>query len=179
MLNKYCDESCSPVFSLAKEYQISAELCCDHRQLQSAVLLSALAIEIGLKSFISKRVKTKIGENKYIINSGVKGKRTHDLVGIFNKIDPQIRREIENEYFKIKNESFKEKIEKYSFYFTNMRYRYEKGSVSVISSETVEFSSVFLVLAENIHLNLAPKIIKPTPEQLKEFERYINEYINY
>jgi hypothetical protein len=76
------------VWNTGNTYQDAANLCLDKNLIWAAAINAALSIEIYLKSFLSKQVLVEVFGG--IANQGFsKSPKGHDLLELFQKIDPR------------------------------------------------------------------------------------------
>ena len=119
------------VWLLGKEYQEAAEALEQELKLWPAAILSALAIEIFLKSFSAKR-------NRF---GFIKTNHGHTLKGLFNKISADEQASILAASKEINpSVDLMASLNKFNDLFTAARYRYEESSVSSVGNDIVHFS---------------------------------------
>lgn len=119
------------VWNSADQYIQSAEILFDNKRLHSAVVLSALAIELLLKSFLSVREAPWTARTKF----------GHSLVDLFLKLEPKDRLDLEH-YMEAEEEelSLDEGINRFSTTFIEIRYPHEPQSQKSYGSDIIYFS---------------------------------------
>ena len=120
----------------------------------AAAINAALALEIYLKSFLSKEVLTSVGSGVNMVTA--KTERGHNLVELYNKIPANIQDLIISCSLAINpNIELLKSLEKFKDYFFNARYCYELESIKSVDSSVVDLAShmylVLLKVAETTH----------------------------
>lgn len=119
------------VWLQGREYVEAAEVLLDYNRLPSAAILSALAIEIFLKSFLA--IKDEYGKSKTA--SG------HALVNLYEKFDAQDNLDLIESMRQINPEvDILENLQKFDGTFTKFRYRYEPNGLYSVGSDIVYFA---------------------------------------
>ena len=116
------------VWSLGKQYVEAAEVLLDTNRLLQAAVLSALALEIFLKSFLVTnndrgRSITKRGHDLPDLLKLLPAHDKDDLLTTFQQIDPKT--------------DLPDALLKFNDVFTKARYFYEPGSPFSVSSEVI------------------------------------------
>ncbi|VXC30350.1 conserved hypothetical protein [Pseudomonas sp. 8Z] len=121
------------VWEEADEYEHVSRLCLEQKLYWPSIVNAALAVEIYLKSFISKDCFTPAfgGPVNHVFAEKVNG---HSLLDLYSKIHPSMIEKIN-----LLNQSkfdIPKILEKYNFAFTRYRYSYEAES-PVIADDTL------------------------------------------
>lgn len=154
------------VWELGNEFQTAAALLCQESKEKNLLWVAAVnasfAIELYLKSFLAERKETgtgiEIDGGFEIMQYNSSSQRGHDLLDLYNKIDPVYRSHIEATFKNLfPGTDFIKEFEKYKDYFMGARYRYEKGAVGCVSGEVICFSEelkkVVFEVARRMHKN--------------------------
>lgn len=128
------------VWETANEYQEAATICEKNLKMWAAAINAALAIEIYLKSFLSKKILVSILGG--IMNQGFsEAEKGHNLIDLYNKIDPSIQKIIKKESKKLDSKmDFLKRLNKYKDVFKQARYRYEQNSKKMIDNGIVRLA---------------------------------------
>ena len=114
-----------------REYLEAAEVLLDTNRLPAAAILSALAIEIFLKSFLATRDQ----------RGNATAPNGHGLVALFGKFEPTDAAELLTCLQEVNAEAdLRSSLSKFDGTFTKYRYRYEPGAMYSVSSEIIYFS---------------------------------------
>jgi hypothetical protein len=150
------------IWSNGNDYQAAADLLNNHRDLGwAAAINAALAIEIYLKSFLAKEVRSS-WDDGVIYQSASECERGHDFVQLFNKIDPTLKhlllQEFKNLYPEVELAS---QLEKYKDYFFRARYRFEPDSRGNIDNGVVFLANKFKEVIFKVAEHTDPTYKKP------------------
>lgn len=124
-----------------------------------ACVLSGLAIELFIKSFLakddSKLITTLNGIDMY--SGAVTAERGHFLDELFSKIEPSLRQVILDTSERLNpGYPLEQKLIDYAAYFFKGRYDYEAGSLGIMRLEVLDAAEHF----ERICTELLPKVVK-------------------
>ena len=116
------------VWSLGKQYVDAAQVLLDANHLLQAAVLSALALEILLKSFLAENNElgksiTKQGHDLPCLFAHLNSNDKADLLAAFQSIDPKT--------------VLPQALTKFTGIFTKARYFYEPSSPRGVSSEVI------------------------------------------
>lgn len=151
------------VWKVANDYQISASLLND-KSLEKgsdpgygwvAGINAAIALEIYLKSFLSKERQTPVGVGGiYQLSSEVTF--GHNLPKLFQKTDSTFQTELKASYAKLyPSRELEKSLERYKEDFIDGRYMFESGSRGRYDNDIVYFAeemrSVVWDVAEKLH----------------------------
>ena len=140
------------VWSLGNEFQAAASLLNEESIKDKekniawvAAVNASFAIELYLKSFLAKREETgtgiKIDGGFEIMQYNSASDRGHDLLTLYNKIDPKYQGYIDAVFQELfPDTDYIKEIERYKDYFMGARYRHEKGAVGYVTNEVVYFA---------------------------------------
>jgi len=129
------------VWSLGREYVESAEILLDYNRIQPAAVLSALATEIFLKSFLATLHKTGRATTEH----------GHSIVTMFERISPVLQDELLACSADIDAAvDLVTELKKHDGIFVSARYWYEPTAPISVGSDVVYFArhlceSVFLL----------------------------------
>lgn len=144
------------VWQMANEYQEAASLCDQNHVGWPAAINAALAIEIYLKSFLSKEVRVQINDLG-VSQSFKKTERGHDLFDLFKRIEPDLQFHLTEQYALIDSKNIlPDLLKKHKDIFFNARYAYEKDAIKMVGNDVVHLAEA---MKETV-LNVA-KIVHP------------------
>lgn len=129
------------VWSQGRDYVESAEILMDYNRIQPAVVMSALATEIFIKSFLAARHKTGRASTEH----------GHSIVTMFERISPELQSELLASSADIDPAiDLVSEIKKHDGIFVSARYWYEPTAPISGGSDIVYFArhlceSVFLL----------------------------------
>jgi HEPN domain-containing protein len=119
------------VWLQGREYIESAEILLDCNRVQPAAVLSALAIEIFVKSFFA----TRHASGHATTDHG------HDVVSMFSRIDSQLQAELLTCSREVNSQiDLMAELRKHDGIFVSARYWYEPTATRVLGSDVVYFS---------------------------------------
>ncbi|NBA96835.1 hypothetical protein [Pseudomonas sp. R5(2019)] len=148
------------VIEQGRAYLTAALLIEQHgttQQWRPACVLSGLAMELFIKSFLAKddsRFMTTLN-GVDIFNGAVAAEHGHFLDKLFKKIEPSWRQAILDTSERLnRGYPLEQKLKDYAGYFFNARYGYEAGSIGVMRMEVLDAAEHF----ERICTELLPKV---------------------
>lgn len=119
------------VWLQGREYLDAAEVLLDTNRLPAAAILSALAIEIFLKSFLATRDQ----------RGNATAPNGHGLVSLFGKFQAADATELLTCLQQVNAKAdLPSSLSKFDGTFTRYRYRYEPGAMYSVSSDIVYFA---------------------------------------
>jgi hypothetical protein len=141
------------IWDNGNDYQAAADLLNDNGLGWAAAINAALAIEIYLKSFLAKEVRSSWDEG-VIYQSASECERGHDFVKLFDKIEQPLQQLLLDEFNNIHPEvDLVKQLDKYKDYFFRARYRFEPDSRGNIDTGVVflanKFRNVIFKVAEH------------------------------
>lgn len=144
------------VWHVANEYQSAAVLCHQNNFYWAAAINAALAVEIYLKSFISKEVLIPVYGGLANL-SFAEEKRGHDLYSLYNQIDEKIR----NIILEVNADAYdlSEILKIHKDTFMRSRYSYEENSPQAINGSIVPFSGHMRSLVIEVAKKTNPKFV--------------------
>ncbi|AJZ96906.1 hypothetical protein PFLUOLIPICF7_01720 [Pseudomonas simiae] len=130
----------------------------DTQLYRPACVLSGLAIELFIKSFLAKDDSTLIttfnGIDMY--SSAVAAEHGHFLDKLFDKIEPSMRQAILDTSERLyPGYPLEQKLKDYAGYFHKGRYDYESGSLGIMRMEVLDTAEHM----EQICTELIPKVV--------------------
>ena len=140
------------IWSIANEYQESSEILVASKK-WSACLLASLSLEIYLKSFLSQKVVIQDGDSAFF-QVFRKTKRGHELITLFDMIEVEYQDKLIHGYSIInKEQTLKERLERYNNVFFNARYVYEQSPLTYMDSMIIEFAKELREVIQKIAVN--------------------------
>lgn len=144
------------VWRTANEYQEAASLCDEHEKYWAAAVLAALAIEIYLKSFLSKEVEmASLGGGMQIFKETEQG---HNLEGLFGKISQPMKALMIRESHLLNSKLDLEKsLTDNKNIFVLARYPHEQGGANSVSNSIVRLAEHMRELVIKVANHTHPK----------------------
>jgi HEPN domain-containing protein len=119
------------VWSQGEEYVKAAELLLEHYRLQPAVVLSALALEVFVKSLLA----TRLSSGHAITEQG------HGLLRMLDHAAPDVREQLLECSAEIDAAvDLRNRLQQYDRSFVDVRYWYEPSAPRTIGSDIVHFA---------------------------------------